>query len=191
VNIGGQMDAEVISVSDIGQQLGRRKQSIFKVLRRLQIKPIKRRDASKGNQLVSFITLPEAERVRAECLSRMQVIRAGEEDSDDVVYSTESGVFYLIQLEPEHDPGRFKVGFAASIVERLRQHRCSAPFATTLRKWPCRRSWERAAIDCVTFDCEQIHTEVFRTDSIESVIARGEAFFKMMPRVEGETDDKR
>ena len=38
--------------------------------------------------------------------------------------SAEVGVFYLIQLEPQFDPGRFKVGFAANISDRLRALRC-------------------------------------------------------------------
>ena len=94
------------------------------------------------------------------------------------------GVFYLIQLEPCHDPGRFKVGFASNLSERLRDHRCSAPLATVLAKWPCRPLWEKTAIDCVTQSCEQIHTEVFRTDDISAVQQRCEQFFSLMSDIE-------
>jgi hypothetical protein len=100
---------------------------------------------------------------------------------DSGIYSPEQGVFYLIQLEPTHDPQRFKVGFAADMTERLRAIRCAAPFATVLKSWSCRRLWEKTAIDCVTADCEQVHTEVFRTHSIQEVTDRCDKFFGMMP----------
>jgi len=99
----------------------------------------------------------------------------------------------VIQLEPNYDPSRFKVGFTTEIDGRLRKHRCSAPFAQCLKTWPCRRTWERAAIDCVTDGCEQLHTEVFRAVSLENVAARAEAFFSVMPAlgsslIEGNND---
>jgi len=87
----------------------------------------------------------------------------------------------VVQLEPTHDRGRFKVGFTTDIDGRLRHHRCSAPFAQCVRTWPCRRTWERAAIDCVTIGAEQLHTEVFRVDSIHVVIERTDEFFGVMP----------
>ena len=41
--------------------------------------------------------------------------------------------------------------------------------------------WEKPAIDCVTNKCEQIYTEVFRTDSIEEVKLKCDQFFELMP----------
>jgi hypothetical protein len=109
--------------------------------------------------------------------------------SDDFV-SAEVGVFYLIQLEPEFDPGRFKVGFAAGMSERLRQLRCSAPFATVVRSWPCRRLWEKTAIESVSAGCERLHTEVFRTGSLDEIIERCERFFAVMPPVQSSTPNQ-
>jgi hypothetical protein len=67
---------------------------------------------------------------------------------------------------------------------RLQKHRCAAPFAQYLKSWPCKRVWERAAIDCVTSGCERLHTEVFRVGSLEQLISRAQAFFSMMPKLE-------
>jgi hypothetical protein len=177
------MPEELISVIHAANQLGKHKQTVFKVLRRLEIQPAKRRDPSKRNQLVSYINKEEFERVRRE-IEAMPVSQAAPRrdapESDDFV-SVEIGLFYLIQLEPSHDPGRFKVGFAASMSERLRTLRCSAPFLELRRTWRCRRRWEKTAIDCVTADCEQLHTEVFRTNSLDRVISRCEQFFELMP----------
>jgi len=94
----------------------------------------------------------------------------------------DSGYFYLVELEPAHDPGRFKVGFTAELEGRIRKHRCSAPFARYVKTWPSRRLWERAAIDCTTDGCERLHTEVFRASSLEVVATKADAFFAMMPK---------
>jgi len=90
----------------------------------------------------------------------------------------------LIQLEPDHDPGRFKLGFASNMPERLRSHRCSAPFAKILKTWACHALWERTAIDSVTQGCEKIHTEVFRTKDISSVQEKCDLFFNLMPKLD-------
>jgi len=89
----------------------------------------------------------------------------------------------LVQLEPQHDEGRFKVGFTTELEGRLRKHRTSALFARCEKGWPCRRAWERAAIDCVTNGCEQLHTEVFRAVSLADVVRRADEFFSIMPTV--------
>ena len=59
----------------------------------------------------------------------------------------EQGVFYLLLLETEHDPSRFKVGFEISLSERLRALRCSAPLLEVVKTWPCKSLWERTAIE--------------------------------------------
>ncbi|HEY9776286.1 MAG TPA: hypothetical protein V6C81_21160 [Planktothrix sp.] len=165
-----------ISLPEMADDLSCHKQTLFKIAKRMGIEPVKRRDFDRKNQL------EEAHVIRQEFLSRT---RASEANSDGGIGElvAEDGVFYLVQLEPEHDPGRIKVGFTTDIDGRLRKHRSSAPFAQCLKTWPCQRIWERTVIDCVTTGLEKLHTEVFRTQSIESVIAKAEQFFAIMPRV--------
>lgn len=91
--------------------------------------------------------------------------------------SIDHGVFYLIQLEPDFDPGRIKLGFATNMAERLRSHKCSAPFAKIVQTWPSHVLWERTAIDSVTIGCEKLYTEVFRTENLEQLISKCEEFF--------------
>jgi hypothetical protein len=173
---------DMVSVIDVARELGKRKQTIFKVMRRLGISAVKRRDTSKRNQDVSYITRSEFDRIRAELGSQNNASAPDDNGlPENGFYSAELGVFYLIQLEPTHDPQRFKVGFAANMPDRLRAIRCSAPFATILKTWPCRRLWEKTAIDCVCAGCEQVHTEVFRANCVDEVIARCDRFFEMMP----------
>lgn len=177
-----------ISLPEMADDLSCHKQTLFKIAKRMGIEPVKRRDSDRKNQLVSTVSQDEAHMIRQEFLSRT---RAGEANSDGGIGElvAEDGVFYLVQLEPEHDPGRIKVGFTTDIDGRLRKHRCSAPFAQCLKTWPCQRIWERTVIDCVTAGLEKLHTEVFRTQSIESVIAKAEQFFAIMPRVTCSIDE--
>lgn len=179
------MDDQLISVIDVARRLGVRKQTVFKVLLRHGIDAVKQRNSSNRNQLISYITHDELVRINTGLLviaSKNQIEQIDDEAVSDIL-STEQGAFYLLQLEPTHDAGRFKVGFAGSMSERLRALRCSAPYAMVVKTWPCRRLWEKTAIDCVTVDCERLHTEVFRTDSLKLVIDKCEQFFRLMPAV--------
>jgi hypothetical protein len=173
--------SKTIVMAELADELGIYKQTVFKIAKRLGIQPAKRRDPARGNQLIAFVTEVDAAAIRNE---HSQGRRIGVQGSSDAVeFAPDEGWFYLIQLEPEHDPGRFKVGFTTDLDGRLRHHRCSAPFATYLKTWPCKRLWERAAIDCLTVGTEQLHTEVFRTSSLNSIIEIGDRFFSIMPQV--------
>ena len=169
------MSDELISVIDVAASLGKRKQYIFKILGRLGIESKKQKSSDARGQQIAYITTEGYDRIK-EYLSS-----ASEESDSSIVQPDVGGVFYLIQLEPEHDPGRFKVGFATSIEERLRAHKTAAPFSKVLKTWPCKSLWEKTAIDCVSQGCTRLHTEVFRTDSIEQVLSRCDAFFSLMP----------
>ncbi len=169
-----------IAVVDLADDLEVRKQRIFKILPRLGIVPTQRRELGRGNQQVATISSLEAATIR------VAILGAGEGTGEGTVYPSaggadDAGFFYLIQLEPEHDPGRFKVGFTSDLDGRLQKHRCSAPFAKYVGTWPCRRTWERAAIDCSTDGCERLHTEVFRANSPDLPTSRAQRFFSMMP----------
>ena len=176
------MDNDLISVRDIAAQHGKRKQTVFIILKRLGIETTKQRSTTGKNQLVAYVTQDEFKLVRNELLT----IRDDESENVELTggeLAAEQGVFYLIQLEPDYDPGRFKVGFAGSLPERLRHLRCSAPFAKVIQTWPCLRLWEKTAIDSVSAGCERLHTEVFRTVSLDDVAVKCETFFSVMPPV--------
>jgi hypothetical protein len=168
------MAEELISVIDIARELGKSKQTIFKVLKRLRIEPKKLRAPEAHGQLISYISKEEA----AELKNGIQ-ISSDIEGSETL--NNENGVFYLIQLEPEYDPGRFKLGFATNITERLRSHKCSAPFATVIQTWPSKQLWEKTAIESIASDCEKLHTEVFRAESLSKIQERCNQFFSLMP----------
>ena len=176
------MKKELISIIDAAKQLGKYKQTLFKVIRKLKIAQVKQRHSQHGGQAISYITKKDFDKLSEYFSSKRSTKQEHVEYSSDLNL-TDVGVFYLIQLEPTHDPGRFKVGFASSMNERLRQHRCAAPFVKVIGTWPCRRLWEQTAIDCVTTDCEKIHTEVFKTKNIENIKEKCNQFFDLMPNI--------
>lgn len=91
------------------------------------------------------------------------------------------GYFYLIQLIPEALPKRIKIGFADNVDRRLNEHRTAAPTAKLLKAWPCKRSWDYAAMDSVTKEgCRLVLNEVFEGE-VEGFLRRAEAFFSVMP----------
>ena len=172
------MSNELISVEDVAKNLGKQKPYIFKILKRLDIPSLLQKSNLARGQKVAYITTDEYERIKEHFAG------SSENDSNDLPIQMDvGGVFYLIQLEPEHDPGRYKLGFATNIEERVRAHKTAAPFSKVLKTWPCKILWEKTAIECVSQGCERIHTEVFRTDSIDEVLVRCEEFFKLMPRL--------
>lgn len=170
----------LITIKEVAANCGIRKGYAFKIINRLKIHKHKRKSSDRHGQRVAHISKEDVERVKSE-VHAVKAIRKS--PSQDGLSPTlpESGVFYLIQLEPELEPGRFKVGFSSNMAERLRAHRCIAPYVKTLKTWPCKSLWEKTAIHCVTKGCKQLHTEVFSTDSIDTVIEEGDKFFGLLP----------
>ncbi len=164
-----------IAIVELADELQVYKQTVFKAAKRLGINPGRVRDPDRGNQLVATLSQAEAEAVAKEISTASSTSGNGSEAVPG------SGVFYIMQLEPEHDVGRIKVGFTTDLEGRLRKHRCSAPFAECVQHWPARRTWERAAIDCITEGLEQLHTEVYRADDLKDVLSRAQGFFDLMP----------
>ena len=174
------MTEKKISVIHAAQELGLRKQSLFKILKRLKIEVTREKSENHAGQSISYISEKDLKLVSDQVKYNANFQNENKPENG----FTSKGVFYLIQLEPDHDPGRFKLGFATAIQDRLRQHRCAAPFAKVIATWPCHILWEKTAIDSITQGCEKIHTEVFRTIDISEIENRCNRFFEMMPSPE-------
>lgn len=138
------------------------------------IQPHKRRTPDSQNQLTLAVTPEEADRIRNKRREE------GFLDSQKPIAS-EVGVFYVIQLVPELDPHRIKLGFADDLRSRLDQHHTAAPTAQVVKSWPCRRSWERTVMDCLALGCRLILNEVFNCDDIDALVRRGDELFRVLP----------
>jgi len=169
------MDQQLMSIIEIANAHGKRRQSIHKLVKQLEIEVVKRKSHDARGQVISYISANDYEKLKGRIEGPDSLIVDAREEWP--------GVFYIVQLEPQLDPGRFKVGFTTDLAERIRSHRTSAPFAKPMKTFPCKLLWEKTAIECITQGCEQLHTEVFRTDNIEEIIGQAERFFDLMPDI--------
>lgn len=90
------MGVDLISVMDVARQHGKRKSTVFKVLKRLGIEPTKRRSSASNNQMIACITQEEFRLVGVEMqtiLSRDDSEPNEEGEAADFV-SAEVGVFF-------------------------------------------------------------------------------------------------
>jgi hypothetical protein len=130
----------------------------------------------KGDKLL--LTRDDADRLIASYEARRGPISAMAED--DAKYDR-YGSFYIIQLVPEALPNRVKIGYADNVEQRLTEHHTAAPTAKLLKAWPCKRSWDYAAMDCITRErCKLVLNEVYEGD-INGFLERAEQFFALMP----------
>jgi len=107
-------------------------------------------------------------------------VSAAEETSEGATYD-QYGYFYIVQLVPEALPNRVKIGFADNVEKRLAEHRTAAPTAKLVKAWPCKRSWDYAAMDRITrTGCKLVLNEVYEGE-IKDFLERGDVFFSMMP----------
>ena len=96
--------------------------------------------------------------------------------------SSPRGYFYVVQLVPDLEPRRIKIGFAHDVAARVEQLQTAAPTAVITRSWPCKSAWTAAAMDCVTASgCNSINNDVFDCDDLAACVARGESFFAILP----------
>jgi hypothetical protein len=166
---------EFVSIRDLAKRLGMDRSHARRYVLKLGYAFHKRRTPDSGSQLTLCVTSAEADQIASQRSDKGFI-------ASTVVAVSDVGVFYVIQLVPDLDPKRLKLGFAESLEQRLSQHRTAAPTARLLRAWPCKRSWELTAIDALTrMGCRLILNEVFECDEPNSLVERGEAFFSMLP----------
>lgn len=134
---------EYVSIKELAQRLGMDRSHARRYVLKLGYSFHKRRTRDSGSQLTLCVSGAEADEI-ASLRAEKGFIASTPVTISDV------GVFYVIQLVPDLDPKRLKLGFAESLEQRLSQHRTAAPTARVLRAWPCKRSWELTTIDALT-----------------------------------------
>lgn len=141
----------LIAVNEIARIHSLHRASLHRTIKKLGLDVVKIASDETRGQAASHISIADYEILK---------VRLASDETLGSADPTSKGTFYLIKLEPEFDPGRFKVGYATNINERLRAHKPAAPLCELVKTWPCKLLWEKTAIDCVTQGCEKIHTEV-------------------------------
>jgi len=170
------MDQEAyISIKHLAEKLGMDRSHARRYVLKLGFKPLKRRTADSGSQLTLTVTTEEAEAI-------LKHRRDHGFTAQGKAVESEAGTFYVIQLIPEFDPKRIKLGFAIDLNDRLAQHRTAAPTAKVLQSWPCKRSWEVTVTDCLSsVACRHILNEVFECNNLDDLVRRGDELFRILP----------
>lgn len=169
------MPSEFVTIKQLADQIGMDRSHARRYVLKLGIEPKKRRSIDSGGQLTLTLTDEEAELVR---IKRREEGFLGSKKPVE----TGIGVFYIIQLVPELDPLRVKLGYADDLHSRLAQHRTAAPTAKALVSWPCKRSWETTVMDAlVAQGCRLIMNEVFECESLDSLVEYGNRLFAVLP----------
>lgn len=175
--------AEMVTIPEIAKRLqvdgGTVRRFIAKISDTLQVDPHR----GKGDKLL--LSREDAQQVIAAYEARRGPIQLEVENAEKY---DRFGFFYLIQLVPEALPNRIKIGFADNVEKRLGEHRTAAPTAKVLKCWPCKRSWDYAAMDSITRDeCKLVLNEVYEGD-VDGFVQRGDAFFAVMPSPDTERE---
>lgn len=166
---------DYVTLKSLAQELQIDRSHLRRYVLSKGLTPCKVRTADSRGQPTLALSPEDAEFVRD--------LRAKEGFTYDTPVTTNGdGFFYVIRVVPDLAPGRVKFGFTCDIQVRLQAHRTSAPTAELVKAWPCRRSWECAAIASVTrVGCKLIANEVHDCDCIDNVVDRCDAFFAIMP----------
>jgi hypothetical protein len=171
-------DNEFVSIKSLAVRLGMDRSHARRYVLQLGYTLHKRRVSGSGGQLTLCVTSAEADQIVCQRSEKGFL-------APTVVAVSDVGVFYVIQLVPDLDPKRLKLGFAESLKQRLSQHQTAAPTARVIGTWPCKRSWELTAMDALTrVGCRLILNEVFECDEPNALVERGHAFFSTLPQPE-------
>ena len=171
--------ADLVSISELAQRLNVDVITIRRLIQRYS--PELGLVPTKGKQNVVYLTAEDAELLVSyyETRASRPVI-----SNDEGRPFSRFGYFYIVQLVPEALPERVKIGFTDNLDNRLAEHRCAAPTARLVQSWPCKRSWDYAAMDSITrTGCKLVLNEVYEGD-LQGFIDRAETFFQVMPNTE-------
>ena len=167
----------MVLLTDLAKQLGLDRSNMRKIVIATGITPQKVRTPESKNQLTLAITEEEAEFV----IQKREAEGFAKTDLAPVVNG--HGEFYIIQVTPDDNPKRVKLGHASDVENRLRAHRTVAPTAVIIKSWPCKKTWEIAAIASISrTGCKALSNEVFDCDDLGALVKRADDFFDLMPK---------
>lgn len=176
---------EMVTIAEIAKRLGLDLTTVRRLIARESEALELELRRGKGDKLL--LSKDDAERLIASYEARRGPVSPAEMAPEAGGYDR-YGVFYLIQLVPEALPHRVKIGFADNVEKRLAEHRTAAPTAKLLKAWPCKRSWDYAAMDSITrAGCKLVLNEVFEGET-HGFLERGDAFFAIMPNPDSEKE---
>ena len=176
------MSADFVTLRQIAEDIGMDRSHLRRFVIDSGIEAFKVRIQESQNQQTLAVSCEDAEKIK-------NLRRDFTADPVRPVAETD-GYFYMIRLVPELAPSRIKFGFTNSLKARLSAIHTAAPTAEIEKWWPCKRYWEKAAIDCATLsDSTLIGGEVYEFANVAAVRNRLDDFFAMLPIKEMWSDD--
>ncbi len=171
------MAEEYVLLSTLASEWGIDKSNVRKYVKRHGYDFMRVRGDDRTHQAVLALKTEDAELIRE---ARLHEGHSNGDSSRPVENGL--GVLYVVQIMPDADPQRIKLGYASDASRRLASYRTVSPTAAIVKTWPCRVTWERAAIDSLTAEhCTLIGGEVYVGTNIEGLLQRGDTFFACMP----------
>ena len=174
-----------ITFYEIAEEAGCGVDTIRRNSKKLNLEIVKTKTASSSGALLNCLSRDDANALINFFEKRKEGKLA--KDASDISLQR-FGFFYLIQLVPEALPNRFKIGYTDNLEQRLNSHRTAAPTSVLIKSWPCKRSWDYAAMDSITrVNCVHVLNEVYEGE-LSGFIERGDSFFINLPSNEAETE---
>lgn len=179
--------SETVTYKEMAKRLGVDPTTIRRLVEKhgpeLGVSVQKGRANTSNAKWTHYISREDAERLAAF----YETLHAGSIDlASDTEPFQRQGCFYVIQLVPEALSNRIKIGYTDNLEKRLTEHQTAAPTAKVLASWPCKRSWDYAAMDSITREgCVLVLNEVFEGDP-NGFVQRGNEFFSRMPKPDAE-----
>lgn len=172
-------EREYVTIAELASRLGLDRSNTRKYALKRGFAFFRVRTPESRNQLTLALTREDAEMVIE---SRKTQGYDTKKYSGTVLNGETSGYFYAVQIVPELDPKRVKLGFATDPETRLSAYKTVAPSAQIVKSWPCRKRWEETIIDSITrIGCSKIGVEVYLCEDIGELIKRAESIFSLMP----------
>lgn len=176
---------EMVTVAGIAKRLNLDQRTVGRLIARE--KEALQLTLHRGKADKRLLTRDDADKLIASYEARRGPMAESAEAGEAPTYDR-YGYFYLIQLVPEALPNRVKIGFADNVERRLTEHQTAAPTARVVKAWPCKRSWDFAAMDSVTrTGCKLVLNEVFEGE-VQGFIERADAFFAVLPHPDSERE---
>ena len=169
---------DTIILKDLANELGMDRSHLRKYAIGHGVELLKVRVPESGNLMMLAVTPENADQIR------MLRSEAGFDASQKkrAQIADEDGSFYVVCADPNRRPERIKLGFTNSTSRRMEAYRTICPSVDMLAVYPCKRSWEPAAIASIAAadGCVLVRGEVYDFDHPETAGARAEAFFGVM-----------
>lgn len=166
------MASEYITLKELAAELSLDRSNMRKCVLHMGIEPMRVRTPTSRNQQTLAVTRAEAERIRNER-------QKSGFSSSGKVQRPEFGEFYIVVPDPEARPNRLKVGYSDNLESRMGTYRTITPLVELVTKWPCKSSWEQAALAvCANAEgTKLVKGEVYDIRSIDDVRNRYDLFF--------------